>query len=141
MQTPTAATNAVAVCAGNGDSAVAVTFGAVQTVTRLDVEHRREEAMAIFAPLRERYNTWGSSDIIQYGSSRILYYTYYYLFCIILCIFTGGRSGGGETGVTKFGVANYEGTAKLKVKAPAQRPALMPPPQAEAMEDEPMPLM
>ena len=48
---------------------------------------------------------------------------------------------GGETGVTKFGVANYEGTAKLKVKAPAQRPALMPPPQAEAMEDEPMPLM
>ena len=27
MQTPTAATNAVAVRAGNGDSAVAVTFG------------------------------------------------------------------------------------------------------------------
>eukprot|EP00966_Prymnesium_polylepis_P179620 4158961-Prymnesium_polylepis.1 len=45
-----------------------------------------------------------------------------------------------QTGVTKFGVANYEGTAKLKVKAPAQRPALMPPPQAEAMEDEPMQL-
>ena len=53
MQTPTAATNAVAVRAGNGDSAVAVTFGAVQTVTRLDVEQRREEAMAIFAPLRK----------------------------------------------------------------------------------------
>ena len=43
-----------------------------------------------------------------------------------------------NTGVTKFGVANYEGTAKLKVKAPAVRPALMPPPQAEPMdEDEP----
>ena len=26
------------------------------------------------------------------------------------------------TGVTKFGVTNYEGTAKLKVKAPTQRP-------------------
>ena len=29
-----------------------------------------------------------------------------------------------DTGVTNFGVANYEGTAKLKVKAPAVRPAL-----------------
>ena len=43
-----------------------------------------------------------------------------------------------NTGVTKFGVANYEGTAKLKVKAPAERPALIPPPQTEAMEVEPM---
>ena len=44
-----------------------------------------------------------------------------------------------NTGVTKFGVANYEGTAKLKVKAPAERPALIPPPQTEAiLEVEPM---
>ena len=40
--------------------------------------------------------------------------------------------------MTKFGVANYEGTAKLKVMAPAERPALMPPPQTEVMEDDPM---
>ena len=53
MQTPAAATNPVAVHAGNGDSAVAFTFEAVQTVTRLDVEQRREQAMAIFAPIRE----------------------------------------------------------------------------------------
>ena len=53
MQIPAAATNPVAVHAGNGDSAVAFTFEAVQTVTRLDVEQRREEAMAIFAPIRE----------------------------------------------------------------------------------------
>ena len=43
-----------------------------------------------------------------------------------------------HTGVTKFGVANYEGTATLKVMAPAERPALMPPPQTEAMEVEPL---
>ena len=46
-----------------------------------------------------------------------------------------------HTGVTKFGVANYEGTAKLKVMAPAHRPALMPPPQTEAMEVEPQLLL
>lgn len=36
-----------------------------------------------------------------------------------------------HTGVTKFGVSNYEGTAKLKVKAPAKRPMLLPPPVQE----------
>ena len=48
-----------------------------------------------------------------------------------------------KSGVTKFGVANYEGTAKLKVKAPMERPALMPPcpQQQEVMEDEPLALM
>ena len=45
-----------------------------------------------------------------------------------------------HTGVTKFGVANYESTAKLKVKAPAKRPALVFRPHAEAMEDEAMQL-
>lgn len=35
-----------------------------------------------------------------------------------------------NTGVTKFGVANYEGTEKLKVKQLPQRPALMPPSRA-----------
>ena len=40
--------------AGNGDSTVAVTLEAAQTVNRLDVEQRREEAMAIFAPLRDK---------------------------------------------------------------------------------------
>jgi hypothetical protein len=39
-----------------------------------------------------------------------------------------------ETGVTKFGVANYEGTAKLKVAAPLQRPALKPPPNEQEVE-------
>ena len=30
-----------------------------------------------------------------------------------------------HTGVTTFGVSNYEGTAKLKVKAPQERPNLL----------------
>eukprot|EP00966_Prymnesium_polylepis_P134223 3102483-Prymnesium_polylepis.1 len=37
-----------------------------------------------------------------------------------------------HSGVAKYGVANYEGTAQLKVKAPTQRPpALMPPEDQE----------
>ena len=44
-----------------------------------------------------------------------------------------------HVGVTKFGVANYEGTAKLKVKAPMNRPALPAPPGPE--QDEPLRLL
>ena len=41
-----------------------------------------------------------------------------------------------HSGVAKYGVANYEGTAQLKVKAPPLRPpALMPP------EDQEEPLL
>ena len=46
--------------------------------------------------------------------------------------------------MTKYGVANYEGTAKLKVRAPVvavERPALTPPAQQEVAEDEPLLLM
>jgi hypothetical protein len=49
-----------------------------------------------------------------------------------------------HSGVIKYGVANYEGTAQLKVKAPLQRPpALMPPAPAlmPPEQHEEMPLM
>ena len=47
-----------------------------------------------------------------------------------------------HVGVTKFGVAHYEGTAKLKVKAPAHRPAIefVSPPEADSAA-EPLLLM
>ena len=42
-----------------------------------------------------------------------------------------------HAGVTKFGVANYEGTAKLKVKAPAQRPPRANPLALPMLAEEP----
>eukprot|EP00966_Prymnesium_polylepis_P041425 961343-Prymnesium_polylepis.1 len=38
-------------------------------------------------------------------------------------------------GVTKYGVAHYEGTTALKVKAPEARPALLPPPAQEPTQE------
>ena len=74
---PPTAAGTIANGAGNGDTAGAVTFEAVQTVTRLDVEERREQALAIYAPLRdEPKGIQDIIEIIQYESSRILYYTY-----------------------------------------------------------------
>lgn len=43
--------------------------------------------------------------------------------------------------MTKYGVAHYEGTAALKVKAPEARPALPPPPAQELQEEELLALM